>query len=191
MCAVGLCMLLSSCFSVALILLVENCVALLHRQNCCHVGPAAVTASLLLLQDFQHFSFNTEVLQLICMISWTKRDRNSQRNYTVLVGNYETKDSKYFSKPCSRIFIHELKVADGEFCGIAGASGDVGASCRAEGLHRRIGRRKIKQIPCGDQERCRTVIGERKLLAATREASHPLTFKKTEKKINHRPCKHR
>lgn len=182
MCAVGLHMLLSSCFSVGLILLVENCVALLHRRNCCHVGPAAVTASLLLLQDFQRFSFNSEVLQLICMISRTKTDHNSQRNYTVLAGNYVTNDSKYFSKPCSPIFIHELKVADGEFCGIAGASGDVGVSCRAEGLHWRRGRRKMKQLPCRDQERCRMVIGERKLLAVTREASHPLTFKKSKRK---------
>lgn len=100
----------------------------------------------------------------------------------MLAGNYETKDSKYFSKPCSPIFIHELKVADGEFCGIAGASGDVGASYRAEGLHRRRGRRKMKQLPCRDQERCRMVIGERKLLAVTREASHPLTFKKSKRK---------
>lgn len=84
------------------------------------MGPAAVTASLLLLKDFQYLSFNTEVLQLICTISWTKRDHNSQRNDTVLAGNCETKASKHFSKPCSPTFIHELKFADGECCGIAG-----------------------------------------------------------------------
>lgn len=75
-CAVGLHMLLihSSCFSVGLILLVENCVALPHRQDRCHVGPAAPTASLL-LKVFRYFAFNTEGLQLISTISWTKGDR--------------------------------------------------------------------------------------------------------------------
>lgn len=110
---------LSSCFSVSLILPVENSVALLHGQDCCHMGPAALTASLL-LKDFQYFSFNTEVLQLVCTISWTKRDHNSQRNDTVLAGNCETKASKHLLKSCSPTFVHELKFADGECCGIAG-----------------------------------------------------------------------
>lgn len=52
---------LSSGFSAGLILLVENCVAVLHGQDCCHVGPADLTASLL-LKDFQCFSFNTSAL---------------------------------------------------------------------------------------------------------------------------------
>lgn len=75
--------ILSSCFSIALILPVENCFVLPHGQDCCHVGPAALTASLL-LKDFQYFSLNTGVLQLICTISWTKRDHNSQRDCTLL-----------------------------------------------------------------------------------------------------------
>lgn len=75
-------LLIHSCwFSVGLILLVENCVALPHRQDRCHVGPAALTASLL-LKVFQYFAFNTEGLKLISTISWTKGDRNSQRNDT-------------------------------------------------------------------------------------------------------------
>lgn len=52
-------------------------------QDCCCVGRVPLTA-FLLLKDFLCFSFNTEVLQLICTISWTKRDHNSQRNDTVL-----------------------------------------------------------------------------------------------------------
>lgn len=64
--------IISSCFPVDLILLVENCVACLHWQDCCDVGPAALTMSLL-LKDFQNFPFNIEVLQLFCTIFLTKR----------------------------------------------------------------------------------------------------------------------
>lgn len=95
-------------------------VLLLHGQGCCHVGPAALTASLL-LKDFQCFSFNTKFLQLICTISWTKRDHNSQGNDAVLAGNHETQAPKCFSRPCSPTFVHELQFADGECYGIAGA----------------------------------------------------------------------
>lgn len=107
----------SSCFSIGLLLLVENCFVLLHRQDCCHVGPAALTASVL-LKAFQYFSFNTGVLQLICTISWKKEIITPRA--TVPCWNCDAKASKHFSKSCSPTFIHELKFADGECCGIAG-----------------------------------------------------------------------
>lgn len=72
---------------------------ILLGQDCCCVGRVALTA-FLLLKDFLVFSFNSEVLQLICTISWRKRDHNSQRDDTVLAVNSETKASEHFSKSC-------------------------------------------------------------------------------------------
>lgn len=191
MCAVGLHMLLSSCFPVDLILLVENCVAVLHRQNCCHVGPAAVTASLLLLQDFQHFSFNSEVLQLICMISWTKPDHNSQRNYTVLAGNYETKDTKYFFKALLT-YIHSWAKSCRWWvlwhCRSLRRRGCFLQSWRAapeerEEENEATPLQRSGALQDGDRGEEAACCDQR-----SQPSSH---LQKKQKKINHRTCKHR
>lgn len=169
-----------------------SCVAVLLGHDCCCVGCVTLTA-FLLLKDFLCFSFNAEVLQLICTISWTKRDHNSQRSDTVLAMNCETKASEHFSKLCllcsfwariCRCWVHCWN----------GGSEDMGSSVELKGNTRgKRGKWSNSLVEIRSAAGWRSGRGSYLLsLLWQRGASYPLTCrKKSNRKISCPPCKHR
>lgn len=161
---------------------------ILLGQDCCCVGRVALTA-FLLLKDFLFFSFNSEVLQLICTISWTKRDHNSQRDDTVLVVNSETKAPEHFSKSCLPCSFWARLCRWWMHAGME-AQGDTGSPVEEEAPEERGGNEatvlwRSGALRDGDQGEAAEAAGTK----GSQLSSH--LQEKNNRNINYPPCKHK